>query len=73
MDEWKIDKFRHVFLLPVLKNARRRIIFAAFNTSFGTVLFNHVRKNRQNIFCLESVIYIFICNGMDSRNGKLQL
>ena len=51
MDEWKIDKFRHVFLLPVLKNACRIIIFAAFNTSFGIVLFNHVRKNRQNIFC----------------------
>ena len=32
MDEWKIDKFRYVFLLPVLKNAGMRIIFAAFNT-----------------------------------------
>ena len=50
MDEWKIDKFRHVFLLPVLKNARRRNIFAAFNTSFGIVLFNHLRKKQTKQF-----------------------
>ena len=68
MDNCKIVKIRHKSFLLVLKKMFWKVTLAVLNMLLCTLLLNHDTKPSGNDFCLK--YFIFICNGMDNRNGS---
>ena len=69
MDNCKMGKFRRKCFLSLLKKRFWKVKSAVVNMLSCILLFNHDAKPSRKDFCLKYFIFIFIGNGMDSRNG----
>ena len=67
MDNCKMVKFSHKCFLSLLKKMLWKVTIAVVSMLLCIFLFNHDTKPSRKDFCLK--YFIFVCNGMDSRNG----
>ena len=68
VDNYKMVKFRHTLFLSLIKKMIWQVTSAMVNMLLCILLLNHDTKPSRKDFNLKYFIFIFICNGMDSRN-----